>query len=423
MQQIARFFQDTFHFLGSIARPTVRSLRDNKGLAALSIVLAFGLWIFVTQAESPSRTRVVAEDIAVEPVHVADTVAVVQPLPAVRARVTVADNVFDSLSAADFQATVDLDGYTVGDYDVTVQVQATSSRGGLRVEAVLPEKIHVTLATLKSKAVPVVLDVQGDPVSGYTMGSPVLADSTVIVSGPQAQVDQVTQATATLNVSGFTDNVDQSVRLVPRNDKGELIEGLTLTPALTGITIDIRQQKFSRSMVVSPQITGVPADGYNVVSVNVTPPDVTVSGTQAFVSGTTSIATKPIDISGATADVVKTVSLNLASGVEVTGGAPTVTITVKVAPATGVFTFSVPVTAINLGSGVSISGALPSVTVTLFGPLPALEGLSPNDIPAVIDLSGDGAGTRKKQVSVTPPSGATVRSVTPAEIEVTLGNR
>ena len=107
MQQIARFFQDTFHFLGSIVRPTARSLRDNKGLAALSIVLAFGLWIFVTQAESPSRTRVVPEDITVEPIHVPDTI-VVKPLPAVRARVTVADNVFDSLIGADFQATVDL---------------------------------------------------------------------------------------------------------------------------------------------------------------------------------------------------------------------------------------------------------------------------------------------------------------------------
>jgi YbbR domain-containing protein len=423
MQQIARFFQDTFHFLSSILRPTARSLRDNKGLAALSIVLAFGLWIFVTQAESPSRTRVVAEDIVVEPVHVADTVAVVQPLPAVRARVTVADNVFDSLSAADFQATVDLEGLTVGDYDLPVQVQPLSSRGGLRVEAVLPEKIHVKLAALVTKAVPIVVDVKGDPVPGYTMGSPALADSTALVSGPQEQVDQVTQATATIDVSGLTDNVDQSVRLVPRNDKGELIEGPTLTPSLTGVTIDIQQQKFSRSMAVSPQITGAPAAGYNVVSVSVSPPAVTVRGDQAFISGTTSVATKPIDISGATADIVKTVSLDLASGTEVTGGPPTVTVTVKIAPATGLFTFSVPVSAINLGSTLNISGALPSVTVVLFGPLPALEGLSPNDIPAVIDLSGDGAGTHKKQVSVTPPGGATVRSVTPAEIQISLEKR
>jgi YbbR domain-containing protein len=423
MQQIDRFFQDTFHFLGSIARPTVRSLRDNKGLAALSIVMAFGLWIFVTQAESPSRTRVVPEDIVVEPIHVADTVAVVQPLPVVRARVTVADNVFASLSAADFQATIDLDNYPVGDYDVTVQVQALTGRGGLRVEEVLPAKIHVTLAQLKSKGVPVVLIVQGDPVSGYTMGSPVLGDNTVLVSGPQAQVDQVTQATATFDVSGLTDNVDQSVRLVPRNDKGELIEGVTLTPALTGVTINIQQQKFSRSVAVSPQITGAPADGYNVVSVSVSPPTVTISGSQSLINGTTTIPTKSIDLNNATADVVKTVSLDLASGVEVTGGAPTVTITVKIAPATGVFAFAVPVTASNLGSTLNISGALPSVTVTLFGPLPVLEGLSPNDIPAIIDLSGDGAGTHTKQISVTPPSGATVRSITPAEIQVTLGNR
>jgi YbbR domain-containing protein len=423
MQQIARFFQDTFQFLGSIVRPTARSLRDNKGLAALSIVMAFGLWIFVTQAESPSRTRVVPVDIVVEPVHVADTVAVVQPLTTVRMRVTVADNVFDSLSATDFRAIVDLDNYAVGDYDVTVQPQALTGRGGLRVEAVLPEKIHVTLATLKSKSVPVVLDVKGDRVSGYTMGSPVLADNTVLVSGPQAQVDQVTQATAAFDVSGLTDNVDQSVRLVPRNDKGELIEGVTLTPALTGVTIHIQQQKFSRSVAVSPLITGAPADGYNVVSVSVSPPTVTITGSQSLINGTTTIPTKSIDLNNAATDVTKTVSLDLASGVEVTGGAPTVTITVKVAPATGVFTFSVPVTAINLGNGASISGALPSVTVTLFGPLPALEALSPNDIPAVIDLSGDGAGIHKKQVSVTPPSGATVRSVTPSEIEVTLGNR
>ena len=56
--------------------------------------------IFVTQAESPSRTRVVADVIAVEPVHVPDTIAVVLPLTGVHARVTVADNVFDSLHEA-----------------------------------------------------------------------------------------------------------------------------------------------------------------------------------------------------------------------------------------------------------------------------------------------------------------------------------
>ncbi len=148
MQAIARFLRETFLFIGSIVRPTVRSLRENSGLAALSVVLAFGVWILVTQAESSSGTRIVPEDITVEAIHTPDTIAVVQPLPAVQARVTVADYVFESLTAADFQATVDLQGLSVGDYDLPVQVVPLTTRGSLRVDAVRPETIHVSLREL-----------------------------------------------------------------------------------------------------------------------------------------------------------------------------------------------------------------------------------------------------------------------------------
>ena len=130
-----------------------------------------------------------------------------------------------------------------------------------------------------------------------------------------------------------------------------------------------------------------------------------------------------MDIAGATADVVKTVSLDLPSGAEVTGGPPVVTITVRIQPATGLYTFSVPVTVTNLGGGLSINGALPSVTVTLFGPLPVLEGLSPADIPATIDLSGAEAGQQTEQVTVSPPGGTSVRSLSPNEIQVVLESR
>jgi YbbR domain-containing protein len=367
---------------------------------------------------------VVPDFITVEAIHTPDTIAVVKPLPQVQARVTVADYVFDSLTAGDFTATIDLEGYGIGDFnDVTVNVQAQTDRGGLRIEEVLPSKIRVSLKTLQSSVVDVVADVQGTPASGYSMGTPVLDDTKVTVSGPADDVNQVANVAASINVDGLTDSVDQSVRLVPRNATGELVLGVTLTPSLTGIRIDIEQTKFSRSMAISPQITGAPADGYNVVSVSVNPPVITVRGEQAFIAGTSSVPTKSVDIAGATADVVKTVSLDLASGAEVTGGPPVVTITVKIQAATGLYTFSVPVTVANLGSNVSISGALPSVTVVLFGPLPLLEGLSPNDIPAVIDLSGDDSGDHKKQVNVTPPSGTTVRSVNPTEIVVSLEDR
>jgi len=423
MQQIANFFRETFHVFGALVRPAAKSVRGNTGLAALSVVLAFGIWVVVTQADNPSRSRVVAPVIAVEPINVPGAVAVVEPVPPVQARVTVADNIFDNLTAADFQATVDLENLTVGDYELPVEIRALTSRGGLRVDEALPAKIKISLAPLKTKEVPVVVDVQGIPASGYTMGSPITDDTNVSVSGPVAKVDEVTQVTATINVDAITEPVDQSIHLVPRKVNGELVPGVKLTPAIIGLRIDIQQKTFSRTVVISPVITGAPAPGYNVVSVMLNPPTVTISGSQALINGTSTIPTKSIDLDDATADVVKGVSLDLPSGAEIDGAPPAVTVTVKIAPAEGNFSFAVPVTATNLGDNVTITGALPTVTVTLFGSLPLLQGLGPNDITATVDLSGDDSGIHSKQVELTPPGGATIRSVNPSEITVTLEQR
>jgi len=423
MSSIANFFRETFHVLGAIVRPAVRSVRDNTGLAAISVVLAFGVWIVVTQADNPTRSRVFAPTIAVEPINVRSDVAVVEPVPGVQARVTVSDSVFESLSAGDFLATVDLENLAPGAYKRPVTIQVVNPRGGLRVDESLPAEINITLAQLKTKNVPVHVDVNGTPASGYTMGAPVPDNATVDVSGPVDKVDDVTQIVATVNADAATDDIDQSVHLVPRKGNGELVTGVKLTPEITGVRIDVKQQTFSRTVVISPQITGAPAAGYNVVSVTLNPPTVTISGSQALINATTTIPTKSIDLDDATADVIKGVSLDLPSGAEVTGGPPSVTVTVKIAPIEGTFAFAVPITAINLGGNITITGALPTVTVTLFGPLPLLQSLGPNDIPATVDLSGEDPGVHRKQVKVTPPAGATTRSVNPPEITVTLEQR
>jgi YbbR domain-containing protein len=427
MQQLVSVIQDTVLYLVSFVRGSFRSLRDNKGLAAVSVVLAFGIWIVVIEADNPTRTTIVPYDLVIEPINVPPTVAVVEPILGpdvhVRVRVAVADDEFESLRAADFQATVDLENATVGDYPVEIKVRPLTNRGGLRVEQVIPAQITVTLATLASKEVPVTAEVQGTLISGYTMTTPELEDASVIVSGPQGEVDKVTQVTATIDVEGLNDSLDQAVRLVARDGQGTLVPGVELNPDLTNAHIEVEQQKFSRSMAVSATITGVAADGYNVVSVSVSPPTVTIRGEEAFISGTASVPTKPLNIDGADDNVVKTVSLDLPTGAEVTGGVPVVTVTVKVAPATGVYNFSIPVTAKDLGDDVAVNGALPSVIVTISGPLPQLQALSPNDISASVDLGGKNGGTHRVNVDVIAPTGLTVAQVSPTEFDVTLVQR
>ena len=110
MEQIRRFFQEVALVLAALLRPLARSLRENSGLAVLSVVLAFGLWIFVTDAENPTVTRVLPIDLEVQPANVPSDVAVANDLATVRVRIRVSEVEFDSLTAADFEATVNLDG-------------------------------------------------------------------------------------------------------------------------------------------------------------------------------------------------------------------------------------------------------------------------------------------------------------------------
>jgi YbbR domain-containing protein len=420
MGQIMRGVQETLSLFASALRTALGSLRENRGLAAVSIVLAFGTWIIVTDAENPTRERVLPVDIEVQAVNVPPDVALAEQLQPVRVRVKVAEDVFDSLTDADFEATVDLEGLTVGQYELPVTVRPLTSRGGLRIENVLPERIEVRLAQLSGKLVPVVINVEGEPPNGYSLGVPEVADEEVFVTGPQEKVDEVTQVAGTVEIAGRTDAIEQAVRLTPRDRRGNLVQGVSLEPAITEVKIEIDEQKFSRSVVVSVELSGTPAEGYNVTGVAVSPQTVTIRGEEAFVQGTISIPTQPVNVDGEIEDVVRTISLDLPSGVEVAGGVSVVTVTVRISPAQGTLELGATISVTGLADGISIRGALPSATITLSGELPTLSGLTPGDVTAFVDLAGKGAGIHRAPVQVRVPEGVVAQLVVPAEIEVTL---
>jgi YbbR domain-containing protein len=420
MQLIRAFFQEAALFFAAVVRPAYRSLRENTGLAAVSVVLAFGLWIFVTDAENPTRTRVLPVDLPVEPVNVDPGVVVNNDLAAVRVRISVEENVFEELSSGDFQATVDLEGLTVGEYDLPVDVAPGTTRGGLRVEDVLPEEIAVVLVAKETKEAPVVINVTGEPAAGFEMGSPQPEQTEVKVSGPADKVALVTQAVGTVDVAGRTESVDQAVHLQPRDDNGNLVEKITLDPLIVGVGIDIDQTTFSRPVIVSPDVTGIPADGYNIVGISSNPATVTIRGQEASIGGITSISTEQIEVDGEDTDIVRSVGLELPPGTSVLGRS-NVTVTVRIAPAQGSVRFGVPLAVRGLGSGLSVDGDLPAIQVTLRGPLPDLLRLTASDITASVNLVDKDAGTHTVEVQVDLPDGVDASVTTnPSELNVTL---
>jgi YbbR domain-containing protein len=421
MKSIWALLTDLAALVSNIVLPVWRSLRQNSGLAALSVVLAFGVWIVVTDAENPETTRVLNNvDIPVEAINVESDVAVesVEPMT-VRVRVRVEEDVIESLTPADFAATVDLQGITVGEYERPVVVTPARTPGGLRIEEVLPPEVNVSIVALQEKGVNVVIEPTGDVPPGFNLISVEPERDTVIVSGPASKVDAVTQVTASLSIDGRTETFDQSVRLEARDSRGLLVAGVSVDPALISVRVEIEQEKFSRPLPINPVTEGTLAEGYAITSVEVDPPIVTVSGSQTVIERLTQVDTEPIDIDGADSTITRTVNLELA-GLEVEGGDSRVTVTLTIEPQHGEVTIPVQLTVRNVPSGLTVVGALPRIDVTLSGGQPDLLDLTPADITVFVDLSGASAGTSQHDVEVSAPDGVDSSAGDPTRVAITL---
>jgi len=408
--------------IGALLRPAAKSIRENSGLAVLSVVLAFGLWIFVTDAENPEQTRRLGFSLSVRPVNVPADIAVPTGLESVGVEVKVEENAFDDLAKDDFQATVDLRGLAAGKYPVPVDVKPLTERGNLRIVKVIPDQITVELSQLISKPVPVELEISKAPPSDFAVSQTKLEAETAVVAGRQDRVAAAAKVVASVDVEGRTDSFAAAVRLEARDRQGALVDEVQVDPAIIDVNITIEQISFSRALAVSPQLKGTPREGYNVLGVSVEPAVVTVFGSQTFVEQAVAILTQPVDIDGARSDTSRTVSLSLPTGTSIKGGV-NVTVKVKITAATGQQAFAVPIAVNGLADNLKIAGSLPAVQVFLFGALPDLLEVNPNDIKASIDLDGKDAGTYKVSVKVTAPNGLEARSISPQEMDVSLEHK
>lgn len=422
MQNLWLMIRDATVVVVNMLFSIYRSLRENSGLAVLSVVLAFGVWIIVTDAENPETTQVLNNvDIPVEPVNVEGDVAVESIDPAtVRVRVRVEEDVLETLTAADFNAVLDLQGFTVGEYTRPVAVEALVGRGGLRIEEVIPPEVDVVIVDLDERQVPVVVDIAGEPPPGFRMAQPEPEVTQVTVAGPQSRTVDVTQATATIDVTSRTDTITQAVRLEPRDARGNLVTGVSVDPALVEVVVEIDQQTFSRPLVVAPDIVGQPAPGYTIESVNVEPRTVTVTGPEEYIESTDLITTESIDISGENSDFVRTVSLVAPIDVDVIPEGTQVTVSIRIRPVDGSISMSVPLQAENVGADLSVVGGLPTIEVVLTGPQPQLLELAVSDVAATVDMSGNGEGTHEADVEIDTPNGIDVESVSPSRVSVTI---
>jgi YbbR domain-containing protein len=214
-------------------------------------------------------------------------------------------------------------------------------------------------------------------------------------------------------------DVDQDVDLVPVDELGDAVGQVVVEPRTAHVTIPVFSDRETRTLPINPVVTGAPAAGFEIGAMTVDPPVILVEGDADELAELVRVDTNPVPMTGASSDRTVEVGLALPTGVLPVGDTQ-VSVTVELRPVTATRTFSAGVRLIGAGQGLSYSVVPDRVLVTLGGSEADLDRLSGQELVLDVNVAGLQPGTSTVPLSVDLPTGVTVVSLTPTDVEVTI---
>lgn len=202
------------------------------GLKALSVGIAALLWLFVSGDESVERGLRVPLEFQQFP----SDIEMMGDAPSlVDVRVRGGTSTLSRIGPGDIVAQLDLKAARVGRRLYQITPEQVRVPFGVQVVQVTPPSIALAFERSASKQVPVVPEVEGDPVPGYVAGKTTVDPPMVEVVGPQSAVARATEAvTEPVSVSGAHATVKDSVTI------GFIDPALRLkVPRMAEVTVEV----------------------------------------------------------------------------------------------------------------------------------------------------------------------------------------
>jgi YbbR domain-containing protein len=325
------------------------------------------------------------------------------------------------IDSASFAATVDISDIEPTGQPVSVDVTVEATDPRVQVLNWEPRAITVTIDRLGTREVPIEAVLQPLP-SGLDAGDPVLEQETALVSGPESVVATIVKVQADVTVDATGVDVNELVPLVPVDNLGQRLSEsarVEVEPALVRVRVPVFTDRRTKSLPVTPIVTGTPAAGFEVESVTVDPPVVNIEGDANDLAGLDRLDTAPVVVSGASSELVEEVGLVLPPGVQPVGDG-TVEVTVRLRPITATRVFEAGLVLVGARPDRAYSLSTDRVLVTIGGSVAELDRLAATSLVLTLDVTGLDPGTHSVAVSANLTTGLTLLGVSPNPVEVTV---
>ncbi len=405
------------------------SVLKNIGSLFLSLLLAILVWTVAIQEQNPPREDDYNHDIPVTVVPPAAGLVSIDVMPAtVRLRLLAPESSWTTLRPAKFKAVIDLSTLPAGFNDVPIRVAVSDPQ--IKILSQDPQVVTINLQAEQTITLPVKVLVMDIPPLGYVHRAPVVLPETVKITGPASLVGRVEETVSEVFIRNSKETITSMRQVLVKDRETQSLTGLKVDPAKVEVTLPIEQRFGYKDVSVSAVVEGQVAPGYWVSNVSVEPATLTIVGNPNVLSSIPGfIETAPVNLNQATADIVRTVPLNLPNGVTVvlpqkeTSGASGVQVTVTVSAIESGQTVRRPVIQQGVDPAYWWSASPQQAEVILSGPIPRLQTLRPNDVKVIVDLFGLKPGVYKVEPTVFVPDGLRVEAILPQLIEITLGTQ
>ena len=393
-------------------------MRRNKLYSvALSLAVAFGLWLYVVNTVSQQDDRtyynvpvvmegesILNEDNLMITSRSTSTVSV--HLSGPRGELNKITN-SNSLTVK-----VDLSKITEPGDDIalayTVVYPSNVNGSSLTEESRNPQAIYVDVDYRRTKEIPVRVSWTGNRSEDYIYDTEnaVLDNPTITVAGPAAVVDQIDHAQIEVDLSEQVKSISQSYRYTLCNAAGEPVDAQQIVTSVEEVRLDMQIQRIKELDLVVDVVYGGGATASNT-EITLSQETLRVSGGEAVLSelgdSFTVCTINLADVERSSTEL--TFPINLPEGVTNQTGVSELTVKIRISD---VMTKEVTIEnfrVVNVPEGLSAEIITASLTVKVRGPADEITRLEEEDIVAEADFTNAEVGTATYRVVVIFPEG------------------
>lgn len=293
------------------------------------LLLSIGLWIYVTNIENPIKSyelgRVPVEIKNVDSLK--DAGLALAPNQEFYVNLKIEGNSQDlfRVDKSDFTISVDLSEFVLKNGENKIAVNIESVPSTVKIKNSNGLAITVNTEAYATKEVPVKSKINVMSKSSYYVATPVFSPETIVVSGAESLVNNVTKVVAEGEESNAVKTIIKDYIVIPVDEDDNEIKGVQLSQKWAEATIQINQGK---TVPIKINTTGILAKGLKLKSISSTITEIGITGSEAVLNSINEIETETINLSEITDSTNIDVALGIPDGILIHNGENSITVNI-----------------------------------------------------------------------------------------------